>query len=281
MRLGVLILPEERWASLSERWIAAERMGLDHAWTYDHLTWRGHKERSWFAAVPLLAAAAGVTSRIQLGTLVASPNFRHPVPFAKELMTLDDLSGGRFVAGLGSGGEGFDATALGQTAWSRRERADRFEEFVRMLDRILSAPATTQRGIHYAADEARSIPGCVARPRLPFAIAASGPRALRLAAELGQAWVAVDSRPTSAAQVRELDALCASAGRHPADVRRLVLVGHAVRPLESVESFREVEGRYREMGFTDLVVHWPRAEDPFRGRREVLEQVAQQRGARG
>ena len=70
----------------------AEELGFDHGWTYDHLTWRTFRDSTWFAAVPQLAAAAMVTERVRIGTLVASPNFRHPVPFAKDLITLDDLT---------------------------------------------------------------------------------------------------------------------------------------------------------------------------------------------
>ena len=92
----------------------------------------------WFGAVPTLTAAAAVTTRMRLGTLVTSPNFRHPVTLAKDLMTLDDVSQGRVTLGIGAGGSGFDATALGQEAWSPRERADRFGEFVALLDQLLT-----------------------------------------------------------------------------------------------------------------------------------------------
>ena len=73
MRLGVLILPEERWSTARDRWRAAEELGFHHAWTYDHLTWRRFRDKTWFGAVPTLAAAAETTSRLRLGTLVASP----------------------------------------------------------------------------------------------------------------------------------------------------------------------------------------------------------------
>ncbi len=112
MRLGVVILPDAPWAVARERWRKAESLGFDHAWTYDHLTWRSLRDGPWFGAVPTLAAAASVTARIRLGTLVASPNFRHPVPFAKELMSLDVLSAGRIIAGLGAGGGGFDVLLI-------------------------------------------------------------------------------------------------------------------------------------------------------------------------
>lgn len=274
MRVGLLILPEQRWQTARERWIAAEDLGFDHAWTYDHLTWRGFRDRTWFGAVPTLAAAAAVTRRIRLGTLVASPNFRHPVPFAKELMTLDDISGGRFTLGIGAGATSFDAEALGQEPWSARERADRFEEFVGLLDRILTQPATDAAGRYYEAVGARSIPGCVQSPRLPFAIAATGPRGLRLAACLGQAWVMVDGRGDPADLARRLDGACEAEGRAPTSLDRIALVGFEARPFTSPSAFAEVLGRYREYGYTDLVVHWPRAEEPFEGDLAVLERIA-------
>src|SRR5712691_6295579 len=100
MRIGVLILPDFRWSTAQNAWRRAEELGFAHAWTYDHLAWRTLRDAPWFAALPTLTAAASVTTTIRLGTLVASANFRHPVAFAKELMTLDDISGGRLTVGL-------------------------------------------------------------------------------------------------------------------------------------------------------------------------------------
>jgi alkanesulfonate monooxygenase SsuD/methylene tetrahydromethanopterin reductase-like flavin-dependent oxidoreductase (luciferase family) len=104
MQRGVLILPEFPWTTAQSVWRRAEALGFEHAWIYDHLAWRSFRDSTWFAAIPTLTAAAMATKRIRLGTLVASPNFRHPVPFAKELVTLDDISGGRLTLGLGAGG---------------------------------------------------------------------------------------------------------------------------------------------------------------------------------
>ena len=274
MRFGVLILPDASWSVARERWQSAERMGFDHAWTYDHLTWRSLREGPWFAAMPTLAAAANATSHLRLGTLVASPTFRHPVTFAKELMTLDDISDGRITAGIGAGGDGFDATALRIAAWSRRERTERFEEFVSLLDRLLTEPSTTYEGRYYVANGARAIPGCRQRPRLPFAIAATGSRGLRLAARYGATWIASDSRGAGRDLVERLAEACAAEDRDPRSLARLVLVGHRERPLASVEAFQDVAGRYADAGFTDLVVHWPRADEPFAADMVVLEQVA-------
>src|SRR5207248_3255349 len=80
VRVGIVILPEDRWWAAEPKWRAAEEYGFDHAWTYDHLGWRNLVDGPWFSAVPTLTAAAMVTSRIRLGTFVASPVARHPVP---------------------------------------------------------------------------------------------------------------------------------------------------------------------------------------------------------
>ena len=285
MRLGVVILPELRRDELAATWRRAEALGFDHAWTYDHLAWRSLRDSTWFAAVPTLAAAALATERIRLGPLVASPNFRHPVAFARELIALDDLSGGRLVLGIGAGGTGWDATILGQAAWSPRERTERFAEFVTLTDRLLREPATSWAGRYYAADEARSVPGCVQRPRIPFAVAATGPRGMRLAAGFGETWVTTGDRSREglaaaegarviASQIARLEEACAAAGRDPKTLARMVLSGVALSGgLESLEAFRETLGRYSEVGVSDFVVHWPRAREPFAGDPAQFERI--------
>jgi alkanesulfonate monooxygenase SsuD/methylene tetrahydromethanopterin reductase-like flavin-dependent oxidoreductase (luciferase family) len=286
VRIGVVILPDARWSEAAGRWRRAEELGFEHAWTYDHLSWRSLRDDPWFGMVPTLAAAASVTERMRLGPLVASPNFRHPVPFAKELMSLDDLSGGRLVVGLGAGGVGWDATVLGTPAWSSQERAGRFEEFVALTDRLLRQPATTSEGRWYSADEARMVPGCVQQPRVPFAVAATGRRGLRLAATFGQAWVTTGDRRTPgplsasegaaivAAQIGRLEEACAEVGRDPATIDRIVLSGAEFDDgLSSVEAFREVVGEYEAVGVTDLVVHWPRDTEPYRADLATFERI--------
>src|SRR4051812_27717248 len=137
MRVGIVVLPDRRWADAQRHWRRAEELGFDSAWTYDHIGWRGLVDGPWFDAVPTLTAAAAVTSRIRPGTPAASANFRHPVPFAREVTALDDISGGRITLGLGAGGEGYDATVLGAGPLSARQRVDRFGEFVTLLAALL------------------------------------------------------------------------------------------------------------------------------------------------
>ncbi|WP_432248816.1 LLM class flavin-dependent oxidoreductase [Streptomyces sanyensis] len=290
MRLSTVILPVDRWHEGGRaKWRHAEELGFHAAYTYDHLSWRSFREGPWFGAVPTLTAAAAVTEGIRLGTLVTSPNFRHPVTLAKELISLDDVSGGRVTLGIGAGGNGFDATALGQEAWTPRERADRFAEFVPLLDRLLTEGAVSQQGAFYTAEEARNIPGCVQRPRLPFAVAATGPRGLRLAARHGQAWVTTgdpklyetgtpeQSVAALRGQAERLDAACAEIGRDAGELDRILLTGFTPdrgRPLESLDAFVDFAGRHRDLGFTELAVHWPIPGSDFAADQAVFEKIA-------
>jgi alkanesulfonate monooxygenase SsuD/methylene tetrahydromethanopterin reductase-like flavin-dependent oxidoreductase (luciferase family) len=282
MRVGVVLLPQARWALAREQWQRVEALGFDHAWTYDHLAWRSLADEAWFGTVPLLAAAAVATERVRLGTWVASPNFRHPVTFAKELMTLDDLSDGRFTLGVGAGGTGFDATVLGGAVLSPRERVDRLAEFVGLLDELLREPVTTVHGARYTAVDARMLPGCLQRPRLPFVVAANGPRAMRVAVAHGAGWATTG--PEGVTGEQWWSAVAGLVGRlEDTEVdgrsgtgleRYLNLDSGGVYALSSVEAFRDQVGRADELGFTDVVVHHPRTEGVYAGRVEVLEAVA-------
>jgi len=281
MHLSTVILPVYPWREARALWRRAEELGFHAAYTYDHLTWQSFRGGPWHGTVPTLSAAAAVTERIRLGTMVASPNFRHPVPFAKELMTLDEISGGRFILGIGSGGDGFDASVLGEPRWAARERADRFGEFTRLLDGLLTAPETSAEGAYYRAHEAEMLPGSTQRPRLPFHVAAIGPRALRLTAELGQGWItfgASEEGPKVVAeQIERLREACAERGRDIAELElSLLAMGRSERerPLASFEAFVDWAGRYRELGITELVLHWPIPDSEFAADLDVFERVA-------
>jgi alkanesulfonate monooxygenase SsuD/methylene tetrahydromethanopterin reductase-like flavin-dependent oxidoreductase (luciferase family) len=284
MRIGIVILPDQRWSVASERWRRAEEYGFDHAWTYDHLGWRDLVDGPWFDAVPTLTAAAGVTSTIKLGTYVASPNFRHPVHFAREVTALDDISGGRLLLGLGAGGIGFDSAVLGEPELTPGRRVDRFAEFLDLLGTILTNPATTHRGTFYTAVDARSIPGPVQQPRPPFVVAANGPRALRLAARHGDGWVTTGPQADdlaswwrAVAEISSRFAEALAAADRPADAipRYLNLDSAPLYSMTSVDAFTDAIGRAADLGFTDAITHWPRTSSWYAGDEKVLESVAE------
>ena len=225
MRAGITILPEYRWAEAKPRWQAAEAYGFAHAWTFDHLGWGPLVGGPWLGSVPTLSAAAVATSRIGLGFMVASPNFRHPVSFAQDVMALDDLSDGRLTVGVGAGGvDGYDVDVFGGTT-KAASPSRRYKEFVELLDALLTTDGVDYSGEYYTAVDARNAPGCVQRPRTPFVLAANGPKALALTARHGQGWITVgtvhDSLDGWWKSLAELsarfDEALAAADRDPAD----------------------------------------------------------------
>jgi alkanesulfonate monooxygenase SsuD/methylene tetrahydromethanopterin reductase-like flavin-dependent oxidoreductase (luciferase family) len=285
MRIGIVILPDQRWSVAGRRWQRAEDYGFDHAWTYDHLGWRDLVDGPWFDSVPTLTAAAMATRRIRLGTFVASPNFRHPVHFTREVTALDDISQGRLLLGVGAGGIGFDSAVLGRPELTPGERVDRFGEFLELLDALLRGDRVTWSGSYFSAVDARSTPGPVQKPRPPFVVAANGPRAMRLAARYGDGWVTTglpaDGQDeqgwwdTVAKLSERFDTALTETGRDRNSVSRyLALDSSPVFSMSSADAFTDAVGRAAALGFTDVITHWPRASSWYAGDEKVLETVA-------
>ena len=289
MRHGIIILPQDPWPEARRKWMLAEELGFDHAWTYDHLSWRSLAGQPWGATVPTLAAAAAVTSRIGLGTFVASPNYRHPVPFAKELATVDDVAGGRLVLGVGSGGTGFDASVLGQPQYSPRQRHERFAEFVEQLDRLLrfegddaeeaGSTGISFDGAWFSAVDARMVGAPAQSPRLPFVIAANGPKGLALVARFGQGWATTGPEGVIgeewwrrvAGLATQLDDAAAATGRDPQTIDRyLLLDSGGSYALSSTTAYDDAVGQAEVLGFTDVLSHWPRRDGIYAGSEDVL-----------
>ncbi len=292
MRIGLVILPSDRWSEARRQWEWADRVGFCAAWTYDHVRWGGMPDGPWLAAVPVLAAAAAVTTRIRLGTLVATPNFRHPVTLARDALALDDVSDGRLDLGLGPGSEGLDATALGQKAWTPAERLARFAEFLQVLQPIVDgepAVRTSMATAHYTAADAPSTPGALQRP-LPLTIAAGGAKGLRLAATYGRNWVTVGptgrgpgTPETTLQAVRRqlplLDEACRSTDRDPASIGKVVLWTPTEPVITSLDQFDHLAGPYIELGFEQFVVHHPDQTGPYGGDVRTFEKIAERSAA--
>jgi len=284
MRFGLTILPEHRWSVAAPMWRRAQELGFDHAWTYDHLVWGGLPDSPWYGTIPTLTAAALVTSTIRLGTFVTSPNYRHPVTFMRDLLALDDISGGRLVCGIGAGAD-IDSVILGGQPLTPRERFDRLSEFTELSDRLLTQDHVSYRGTYFSAVDARTLPGPLQRPRIPFVMAANGPRSLRLAVEYGAGWVTTGPKVETLDQWwvalaelgGRLEEALATAGRDSATLERhLNLDSSPQFALSSVGTFEEMVGRAGELGFTDVITHWPRPDGPYAGDVSVLEAVAAQ-----
>ncbi|WP_076263491.1 LLM class flavin-dependent oxidoreductase [Intrasporangium flavum] len=284
MRFGLAILPEHAWSVAEPMWREADAMGFDHLWTFDHITWGGLPESPWFAAVPTLAAAAAVTSNARLGTFVSSPNNHHPVQFMREVLALDDISGGRFLLGIGTGGD-LDSRITGDDL-PLKERVARFHEFTDLLDRLLREDRVSADGRFYSARDVQTRPGPVRGlpegHRVPLVIAANGPRSIRLAVRRGDAWMTYGGSADTDAEwwalvaghCRVVEETLEASGRAPGSLDRYLNLDSAPTfSLSSVDAFEDAVGRAADLGFTDVITHWPRATEPYRGNRSVLDAV--------
>lgn len=288
MELGVVILPDQTWAENARRWRTVEALGFDAGWTYDHVWWRTLRDEAWFSAMPVLAAAATATSAMRIGLTVASPNFRHPVLLAKDAIAVDDISGGRFLLGVGSGARtAGDAEVLGGAPLSARERAERFREFVELTRRLLDEPVVSYSGRWFTASEAWMCRAPNQRARVPLGVASSGPRGIALAAAHGDAWISpgpanwlggytVDECLAEAAgQVELLGRACEEVGRKLSEVDRIfVATPMAGDPLASPEACLALAQRCAAIGMSHLAIHWPRASGVYSGDEAVLERIA-------
>jgi alkanesulfonate monooxygenase SsuD/methylene tetrahydromethanopterin reductase-like flavin-dependent oxidoreductase (luciferase family) len=203
----------------------------------------------------------------------------------RELITLDDISDGRFILGVGAGagGTSYDALVFGEPDLPTKARVDRFTEFVEALDGLLLSDKFDYQGAFYKMRGARNVPGSVQRPRLPFLIAANGPRTMTLAARFGAAWATTGGKAETLdewwAGIAQLSATfddkLDQVGRDRSSVLRYLSLDAApVFSLSSVDAFTDAAGRAAELGFTDIVTHWPRSEGEYEGREQTLEKVA-------
>ncbi len=250
------------WSQVLDEFLMAEELGFDTAWLVDHLLdTDGPPEHPCLEAWTLLAAIAARTSRIRIGVLVTSNTFRHPAILAKEAVTVDHISGGRLILGMGTGWHGEEHRRYGIEMPPAVERVDRLEEAVELVVRLMTEPRVTFEGRHYRTDDAVFEPRPVQQPRIPLLIAAHRPRMIRIAARWADQWdtfpelagAATDGVTTSVEErMAAFEAACAVAGRDPGTVRRSTwALPAAVASEAAYEAFAR---RQLELGFTDVSV---------------------------
>lgn len=201
---------------------AAEDRGLDSVWLADHFLYRGKdgQEFGLHEAWTLLSGISAVTSRVEVGTLVLCTSFRNPVLTAKMAATLDVVSAGRLVLGLGCGWHDAEYAAMGLPF---AERVSEFAESIEIISRLLAGERFSFSGRHHElADVVLAPPPS---RRIPILVAAKGPRMLRLTARWADAWnTAWFGRPSTVLHGRlaDLGAAMADVGRPLGEVARTV-----------------------------------------------------------
>jgi F420-dependent oxidoreductase-like protein len=210
------------WPSLRDAVVAAEQAGADSLWVDDHLmSDEGDPDDGKLEGWATLAALAAATSRAQIGLLVAANTFRNPGLTAKLATTVDQISGGRSVLGLGGGWFEREHDAFGMDFGSGfGERLDKLEEAVGIIRRLLAGERFSHKGRFYEFNDALCEPRPV-QERLPILIGGSGPRkTLRTVALHADIWNAYGTPETLAASDAILVEHCAAVGRDPAEIER-------------------------------------------------------------
>ena len=250
------------WSQVLDEFVLADELGFDTAWLVDHLVDTDHgPDAPCLEAWTLLAAIAARTSRIRLGVLVSSNTFRHPSILLKQAVTVDHVSGGRLILGLGTGWHEDEHRRYGLELPAPAERVDRFEEAVEIAIRLQEERRLTFHGRFYQLDDAEFEPRPMQRPHIPLLIAAHRPRMLRIAARWADQWdtfqelggTATEGVTTTVAErLAAFDAAAVAAGRDPATIRRSLWGGPET--VASVEAYEAFVRRHLELGFTDVCV---------------------------
>jgi alkanesulfonate monooxygenase SsuD/methylene tetrahydromethanopterin reductase-like flavin-dependent oxidoreductase (luciferase family) len=242
-----------RWADIREMATTAEAIGFDAIWISDHVGF-GDPDGDWSGAWEswtLLSALAAATTRVRLGTYVSAAPFRNPALFAKMAETLDEISGGRLILGLGAGWNEPEFRAFG---FPFERRFDRFEDALRIITSMLRTGRAEHAGLE-SAHGARIQPRGPRPAGLPVMVGAAGPRMLRLAAELADEWNAGMRSPEELApMLAVVDAACGAVGRDPLTLTRsaetLVETGAGFDPVAVVARLR----RYGDLGIAHVQV---------------------------
>jgi alkanesulfonate monooxygenase SsuD/methylene tetrahydromethanopterin reductase-like flavin-dependent oxidoreductase (luciferase family) len=216
-----------RWPEIRAMARLAEDAGFDSLWVGDHLLYReeGREARRPWEAWTSLAGLAEATGRVALGPLVAATSFHARAMLAKMAATVDEISGGRLVLGLGTGWNEVEYAAFG---FPYDHRISRFEEAFVIVRRLLREGVCDFEGIYYTVRDCELLP----RPRVggpPLLIGSSGERMLRIAMPYADAWNVwyddIHNSPARLPEYRErVDRACRDVGRDPAAVERTAAV---------------------------------------------------------
>jgi F420-dependent oxidoreductase-like protein len=273
MRFSVWLNAGQPWAEILAAARHAESIGWDGVWVADHFMGNPPVfpvETPTLEAGSLVAALAAGVDRVRLGTLVYGNTYRHPAVLANMAATVDHVSGGRLVLGIGAGWQENEHAAYGIDLPPVRQRIDRFEEAIQILRGLLRDPTTTFAGAHYQVTDAVCEPKPVQDP-LPILVGAGGDRMLGIVARFADEWNTWGLPDHIAERSALLDQQCEKVGRDPDTISRSAqgllfftaddaeaerLVDAVPRPVlaGTPERLRDVVAAYAEAGLDELIV---------------------------
>jgi alkanesulfonate monooxygenase SsuD/methylene tetrahydromethanopterin reductase-like flavin-dependent oxidoreductase (luciferase family) len=260
VRFGAFIGQFVPYPELKDDFRFVESLGLEVGWVADHFGFPG-RDMLILECWTTMAALAADTERIRLGTLVTNISTRNPALLAKQVLTVDQISGGRLDFGVGAGYYADEHACIGIDFLDGPGRSERLREGVEILDQALRGSAVTYSGNHFTLADAPFHPAPTQLPRPPLFVAAQAPKSLRVAAlhadgvvSLGELNAPFDeSLPKFRERMTRLDDICGELGRDPASLRRCYFSGWDAAPIfESDEATADFIGRCVEAGATEF-----------------------------
>jgi alkanesulfonate monooxygenase SsuD/methylene tetrahydromethanopterin reductase-like flavin-dependent oxidoreductase (luciferase family) len=219
---------EVRWPELASMATLAEDVGFDSLWVGDHLLYRnaGEAAKGPWEAWSQMAALAAITSRVEIGPLVAATSFHSPAMLAKKAATVDEISGGRLILGLGAGWNETEYSAFG---FAYDNRVSRFEEAFTIIRTLLREGAIDFDGDYYQARDCELLPRGPRPGGPPIMVGSEGPRMLRITMPHVDAWNAWHAWYGNSVEglpgvLEKVDTACAKVGRDPGEVVRTTTV---------------------------------------------------------
>ncbi len=229
LKVGVQLPEVERyvtWPEVREMAVTAEAVGFDSLWVGDHLLYRDEDETvgPW-EAWSMLAAIAAVTQRVQIGPLVAATSFHNPAMLAKKAVTVDEISDGRLILGIGAGWNRAEYDAYG---FPFDHRASRFQEAFTIIRTLLTEGAIDFAGEYYTLRDCELVPPGRSGG-IPLMVGSEGPRVLKATlphVDMWNAWFAwFGNTPKGAADsIASMEAVCRDVGRNPDEVEKTVTI---------------------------------------------------------
>jgi F420-dependent oxidoreductase-like protein len=257
------------WQDMLSLWQEVDTLGFDTAWVFDHFLPifsdpTGPCLEGWTA----LAALAMATKNVRLGVMVTGNTYRHPAVLAKMATTVDIISGGRLILGIGAGWFELEHREFGMPFPQVAERLARLGESLEVIKRLWTEERASFTGRYYQLNDAVFNPKPMQRPHPPILVGASGERvALGIVARHAQMWNSFGTPDVFRHKIARLAAHCQRIGRDPATIEKSVLLS-TLFPLS--EARQRIED-YVAAGVTHLIFSVPASVD-----RKYLRQFAQE-----
>jgi alkanesulfonate monooxygenase SsuD/methylene tetrahydromethanopterin reductase-like flavin-dependent oxidoreductase (luciferase family) len=243
------------WSDLVQQWTTAEQAGFDSIWLFDHfLALYGDPDGPCLEASTLLAALALQIPRVRVGVLVYGNTHRHPSLLAKEMTTVDHISGGRVILGMGAGWNEPEHRALSIPFPSAGDRVTMLDEALTIMDSLFREWRTTFHGQHYQLEDAPFAPKPL-QGRLPLLVGGKRPRMLQVVATHADLWDASGSPEEVRIAGEQIDAHCRDLGRPAGSVVRGVSLG--ADRLEDEAGFESLVRAYHAVGVRQFLFDFP------------------------